>query len=174
MPGIPIPPLTTDEVAEHLVALAESTHPDPPAWVNRDLTFGQLRFAFLLSQTGPQTIGQLAHRLGVSAAAASEQADRLERHGLLTRHHRDGDRRVVDCALSDRAQGLLADIRGTQRDAMRRMLAVLASDELAEFDSLLRLMAERLAAQSTLSQGAPMTAGACDDAPAVSPPGVGR
>lgn len=167
MARIPIPPLTTDDVAEHLVALAKSTHSDPPTWVNRDLTFGQLRLGFLLGQLGPQTIGQLAHRLGVSAAAASEQADRLERHGLLTRHHREDDRRVVECALSERAQELLAEIRGTQRDVLRRMLAVLASDELAEFDSLLRLMTERLAVQS-------VAAGACDAAPAASGSGVSR
>jgi len=120
----------------------------PPEWAHHDLTFGQLRLLFTLGQSGPVSVGQLAEMLGVAAATASEFVDRVERRGLATRSHRADDRRVVECRLSDEGAGLLADIQGARREAMRRMLVVLTADELADFDRLIRLMAERLSAAS--------------------------
>jgi len=124
----------------------------PPDWAHHDLTFGQLRILFVLGQSGPVSIGHLAHMLGVTDATASEFVDRVERRGLATRSHRADDRRVVECRLSDEGAGLLAEIRGARREAVRQMLVVLTADELADFDRLIRLMAERLSAASPSAQ----------------------
>jgi DNA-binding MarR family transcriptional regulator len=105
----------------------------------------------VLRQSGPVSIGQLADMLGVTAATASEFVDRVERRGLAVRIHRDDDRRVVDCRLSDEGARLLAEIQGARQDAMRRVLALLTQDELAQFDHLLQIMAERLSASSPTS-----------------------
>ena len=120
----------------------------PPDWANNDLTFGQLRLLFVLGQSGPVSIGQLADMLGVTDATASEFVDRVERRGLAIRSHRADDRRVVDCRLSDEGARLLAEIRGARREALRQVLALLTAAELAEFDHLLQIMAERLPAAS--------------------------
>jgi len=124
----------------------------PPDWAHHDLTFGQLRLLFVLGQSGPVSIGQLAHMMGVTDATASEFVDRVERRGLATRSHRLDDRRVVDCRLSDEGASLLAEIAGARRKAMRQVLAVLTTEELADFDRLIRLMAERLSAASPSAQ----------------------
>ena len=120
----------------------------PPDWANNDLTFGQLRLLFVLGQSGPVSIGQLADMLGVTDATASEFVDRVERRGLAIRSHRADDRRVVDCRLSDEGARLLAEIRGARREALRQVLALLTAAELAEFDHLFQIMAERLPAAS--------------------------
>jgi len=56
---------------------------------------------------------------------------------------------VVDCRLSDEGAGLLAEIGGARRAGMRRALAVLTPEELADLDSLFVIVAERLSAAPT-------------------------
>ncbi|MGD0862187.1 MAG: MarR family transcriptional regulator [Candidatus Limnocylindrales bacterium] len=146
MPEISRPAVTFDDIDADVQALVRLMPKGPPGWAHHDLTFGQLRLLFILGQSGPVSIGQLAELLGVTAATSSEFVDRVERHGLAIRSHRADDRRVVHCALSDDGARLLAEIAGARRDAMRRVLAVLTPAELADFDRLLRIMAERLPA----------------------------
>lgn len=135
-----------DEIDRHSQALFELMPKGPPEWAHHDMTFGQLRLLFVLGQSGPVSIGQLADKLGVTDATASELIDRVERRGLVARSHRADDRRVVDCKLSDEGVRLLAQIQGTRQQAMRRVLGLLTAQELADFDRLLQIMAERLSA----------------------------
>ncbi|HEY5487628.1 MAG TPA: MarR family transcriptional regulator [Candidatus Limnocylindrales bacterium] len=135
---------TFDEIEAHIQALGQLLPNRPPAWTRHDLTFGQLRLLFKLRQSGPVSIGELANLLGVTDATASELVDRVERRGLVIRVHRADDRRVVDCQLSDEGVRLLAQVAGARREGLRQALTVLTPDELAQFDRLLCLMAERL------------------------------
>jgi len=107
--------VTLEEVAAHVRALGDLMPKAPPEWAHHDLTFGQLRLLYLLGQSGPVSIGQLAEMMGVAAATASEFVDRVERRGLATRSHRADDRRVVECRLSDEGANLLAEIQGARR-----------------------------------------------------------
>ncbi|MFI5258223.1 MAG: MarR family winged helix-turn-helix transcriptional regulator [Candidatus Limnocylindrales bacterium] len=138
--------VTFDEIEAHVQALAQVMPRGVPGWASHDLTFGQLRLLFVLRQSGPVSMGQLADMLGVTDATASEFVDRVERRGLAIRSHRADDRRVVESRLSDEGARLLAEIAGARREALRRVLSVLTGDELADFDNLLRVMAERLPA----------------------------
>jgi DNA-binding MarR family transcriptional regulator len=140
-----------DEIQAHAEALFQLMPKGPPQWAHHDLTFGQLRLLFVLGQSGPVSIGQLADLLGVTDATASEFVDRVERRGLAVRSHRADDRRVVDCRLSDEGVRLLTEIGGARREAMGRVLAVLTADELTQFDHLLQIMAERSSAESRAS-----------------------
>jgi DNA-binding MarR family transcriptional regulator len=156
-------PVTFEEVDAHTEALFELMPKGPPEWAHHDLTFGQLRLLFVLGQCGPVSIGQLADTLGVTDATASEFVDRVERRGLAIRSHRADDRRVVDCRLSDDGVRLLSEIQGARQAATRRMLALLTAAELADFDHLIQIMAERLSAaiQSSVSTegGTPVNSG---------------
>jgi DNA-binding MarR family transcriptional regulator len=136
--------ISLEQVEDHVRALVQLAPKGPPKWANNDLTFGQLRLMFMLSQSGPVSIGQLADKLGVADATASEFVDRLERRGLATRSHRADDRRVVDCRLSEQGVLLLAEIAGARREAMRRVLSLLTQEELADLDRLLQVVAGRL------------------------------
>ena len=153
---------TIKEIAAHLervVQLDPST--DPPDWVTANLTFGQLRVLFHLRAEGPVSIGALADRLGVSLASASETIDRIERHQFVVRHHRENDRRIVDCRLSERGQSLVEEIAGVRLEGMRRVLGVLTPEELTEFDRLILLIAERLEAAQALAKAGPNARGRC-------------
>ena len=72
--------------------------PPPPA---RDLTMGQIRLLFLLRRGGPQPMGRIADVFDLSSTAATGFVARVERHGLVERHHRSDDRRIVECALTE-------------------------------------------------------------------------
>jgi DNA-binding MarR family transcriptional regulator len=141
--------LSFEEIEAHVQALGKLLPNRPPAWTDHDLTFGQLRLLFKLRQSGPVSIGDLADALEVTAATASELIDRVERRGLVIRSHREDDRRVVECRLSDEGLRLLTQIAGARREGLRHALAVLTPPELAQFDRLLCAMSERLSAASS-------------------------
>lgn len=103
---------------------------------------------FLLREQGPMPMSRLAEILGVTSATASGIVERIERRGLVERLHRAEDRRVVECALTEQGERITREMAGARLDAFRQMLAVLTPAELAQFDRLLTLVAERLAARA--------------------------
>ena len=114
-----------------------------------DLTFGQLRLVYLLSQQGPQSIGHIAERFGVTMTAASQFADRIERQGLAERHHRSDDRRVVELRLTEAGSALVAGMLGMQRDVLRDLFSVFTPAELEQLERLVRTMVERHGTRSS-------------------------
>ena len=127
MPEASTPTPTIDDIAAHLerVAVQLDASPQPPDWVAANLTFGQLRVLFMLRDKRPVSIGALAERLGVGLASASETIHRIERRGLVVRHHAQDDRRVVECSLTERGAQLVQEIAGVRLEGMRRLLGVL-------------------------------------------------
>jgi DNA-binding MarR family transcriptional regulator len=147
-------PVGLDEVVGHLQALFQHARKGPPRWVQHELTFGQLRLLFVLAESGPVSIGQLADMLGVSDATASEIVDRLERRGFADRSHRADDRRVVECRLSDGGSRLLAEVTGARRERFRALLSVLTTSERTQLNHLISIMAERIAATAQSTESA--------------------
>jgi DNA-binding MarR family transcriptional regulator len=143
-----------------LLTSAEATRPlvDPPAWMDLDLTFGQLRLVYLLSHHGPLSIGQIAERFGVSMTAASQFADRIERQGLAERHHRRDDRRVVELGLTEAGNDFVAGMLGLQREVLHDLFSVFTTTELEQLERLVRTMVARLAARGAITNDATSTA----------------
>jgi DNA-binding MarR family transcriptional regulator len=140
---------SVDEVAGRLGQLARlqrRPHSAAPSWLAQEMTFSQLRVLFLLREEGSLTMSRLAETLGVTGATASGIVDRIERRGLVERVHRADDRRVVECVLTDDGLRLVREMAGARLDAFRQMLGVLTPDELGEFDRLIGVVIERLAA----------------------------
>lgn len=117
---------------------------DVPAWAAEDLTFGQVRLLFLLGKHGPSPIGHVAEWLGVGLPATSGIVDRVERHGLVTRQHRQDDRRVVECTLTEQGRRLIEEIGGMRREMLRQTLGVLSDEELADLTRLIKTVLERV------------------------------
>jgi len=148
-----------DRIAD-LLTSAEAARPlvDPPSWMDADLTFGQLRLIYLLSHSGPQSIGQIAERFHVTLTSASQFADRVERQGLVERQHRRDDRRVVELQLTDAGHALVASMLGMQREVLRDIFSVFTGPELAQLEGLVRIMVERLAERAPASHELAQTA----------------
>ena len=118
--------------------------PPSPA---RDLTMGQIRLLFMLRHVGPLPMGRIAEVFDLSSTAATGFVGRVERHGLVERHHRSDDRRVVECALTESGTQFLDAIFGVRLEAVRTALAVLTPRQLSGFQRLLDRINKR--------QGAP-------------------
>ena len=142
--GGPPPLVQLETVTKHVGEIVRLGRPEVPPWVTAtDLTFGQLRLLFRLRHEGPTSMTQLAHLLGASTPTTTGVVERVERHGLVAREHRDDDRRVVDCRLPDAGAALAVEVDGLRVDAMRRVLALLDENELADLDRLLTLIINR-------------------------------
>jgi DNA-binding MarR family transcriptional regulator len=113
--------------------------PPPPV---RDMTLGQLRLLFLLRRDGAQPMGRIAEVFDLSSTASTGFVGRVERHGLVERRHRSDDRRVVECALTEAGGRFLDGMSGIRLDVIRRALSALGPDDLAEFQRLLRVIAD--------------------------------
>jgi len=120
----------------------------PASWMELDLTLGQIRFLHVLNRAGPMSIGHVAEMLGVTLTTASQFVNRLERHGYVDRVHRDDDRRVVECRLTERGEAVTSAMRGMQREVLGALLGNLKPRELLVFERLYRVMLERAAANS--------------------------
>jgi DNA-binding MarR family transcriptional regulator len=142
--GGPPPLVQLETVTKHVGEIVRLGRPEVPPWVTAtDLTFGQLRLLFRLRHEGPTSMTQLAHLLGASTPTTTGVVERVERHGLVAREHRDDDRRVVDCRLTEAGAALAVEVDGLRVDAMRRVLALLDEKELADLDRLLTLIIDR-------------------------------
>lgn len=124
-----------------------------PDWVEQELTFGQMRLLFLLSNHGPSPMSRIAEWLGVGLPTVSGAVERVERHGLVERQHRLDDRRVVDCRLTDAGRRLIDEITGMRMEMMRQFLSVLTADELAEMARLINIVLERTKARTAGTSG---------------------
>ena len=70
--------------AAHRV-LAIMTRTSDPDWLSLSLTMGQFKAMKTVAMFGPQPVGELGRRLGLSEPAASLLADKLEELGLAVR-----------------------------------------------------------------------------------------
>ena len=140
--------LEIEAVLTALEVMWDSSGHEVPDWVAQDLTFGQMRLLFLLSKHGPSPVSRVAEWLGVGLPAASGIVDRIERHGLVMRQHRQDDRRVVECALTDQGRLLIDEIAGMRREMLRQTLGVLSDEELADLARLIRTVLERIRART--------------------------
>jgi DNA-binding MarR family transcriptional regulator len=109
----------------------------------RDLTFGQLRLLFLLHREGAQPMGRIATLFDLTSTGASGLVERVERHGLVERHHGADDRRVVECDLTHEGRRLVQQFAGVRLAELKRTLSVLEPDELAQLQRLVRVVSDR-------------------------------
>lgn len=131
------------EVATDLLAAFHAMPRDIPPAPARDLTLGQIRLLYLLLREGAQPMGRIAEVFDLSSTASSGFVGRIERHGLVKRHHRSDDRRVVECSLTDAGSRFLQGFAGIRLDLIRHGLETLEPGELAELGRLLRIVRDR-------------------------------
>jgi len=115
-----------------------------------DLTMGQFKAMATVTMFGPQPVGELGRRLGISEPAASLLADKLVELGLAVREYDplDGRRTLVTATAA--AEDLSTRLRQGRQENVLRWLAALSTQELegllCGFGGLLRVAAEADAA----------------------------
>ena len=101
-----------------------------PELLSLDLTMGQFKAMAMVTMYGPQPVGELGRRLGLSEPAASLLADKLVELGLAVRERdpRDGRRTLVTATPA--ADELAARLREGRQEHVLSWLGALTDDEL--------------------------------------------
>ena len=136
-----------------------------PELFSLDLTMGQFRA--MATMYGPQPVGELGRRLGISEPAASLLADRLVDLSLAVRERDPRDRRRTLVTATPAAEELAGRLRQGRQEQVTAWLSALGDDEL---DGLARgLHGLMRAAEESLASAQPdatLTGGATVAAPA--------
>ena len=116
-----------------------------PELMSLDLTMGQFKAMATLTTNGPQPVGELGRRLGLSEPAASLLVDKLAERGLAVRGCDPQDRRRTLVTATPAAGELAARLREGREGHILAWLGALTDDELDGlthgFRGLLRIAA---------------------------------
>ncbi len=123
-----------------MAAAGEATPFTPP----------QLHTLMWLSDLGePQTMGELAHRLGISEKTVTGIVDRLEREGYVHRVRDSGDRRVVQVQLTKKGVQAADRIRRVVAERMDWLLGLLDEEDRGALFRVMTNLIRRLEALRT-------------------------
>lgn len=108
-----------------------------------ELPMGQFKAMATITMYGPQPVGEIGRRLGISEPAASLLVGKLEERGLATRTRDEQDRRRTLVTATQAGDELATRLRQGREEQTQRWLDGLTDDELAGlllgFRGLLRM-----------------------------------
>jgi MarR family transcriptional regulator, organic hydroperoxide resistance regulator len=129
-------------------AVIRALHETSPSWLELNLSMAQLKALFFLSDQGPQPVGQIGCRLGVTLPTASYQVERLVRAGLVERVQDERDRRRTLVHLTEKATELLRSLRQGRADLMRSWINHMAPEDVEALERGLNALASIATEQS--------------------------
>lgn len=118
------------------------------------LTMAQVRALLRLVGAGSLTMGELARRMGVSCAAATQVIDQLVALGLVVRERPEWDRRRVLVRLAGAAEPEVQRALERRRRQVGAVLAQLTLPERQAFARGVQLLARVLAPEVAGGEGA--------------------
>jgi len=129
-----------------------------PELLSLELTMGQLKAMVTVTMYGPQPVGELGRRLGISEPAASLLVDKLAELGLAVRERDPLDRRRTLVTATPTAEELSSRLREGRHEPVARWLSALSTTELkglaSGLNGLLRVASEPGVAPAAVA-GAP-------------------
>ena len=114
-------------------------------WHMGSLSIVHLSLLSVLEARGPQPMGVLADELDVSVASATGIVDRMEKRGLVERHHAEEDRRVVLVRPTERGLKLVRMVGDHRRARFAMAMGRLDEAQLTALLSVLRTVRAAIA-----------------------------
>jgi len=143
-----------------------------PELLSLELTMGQFKAMATLTINGPQPVGELGRRLGISEPAASLLVDKLEELELAVRERDPQDRRRTLVTATPAAEELAGRLRQGRQEHILAWLGALTDEELdgltRGFRGLMRIAAGNAADDA--AGAAPVVASAVPLAASAAPP----
>lgn len=137
--------MASERLVEELISLARLLRP------GRDSGMTPQQYWLLrqLRRDGSLSIGELAHRLGITTGSVTVACKRLERAGLLTRVRQHEDERIVQVALTEQGQEQIDALRQKRREELARWLDVLDQGEQEELLNMVERLLEAASARES-------------------------
>lgn len=141
------------ELVAEAIRLERETHramrqPPIEGWKGLNLTVPQLKSLSFISHSVKSSPGRLAAALSVTPPNVTGIVDRLVEQGLVMRRESDQDRRVLLLEVTEKGEGILADLREARINTMQEVLGRLHESELEclvkGYESLLKAAQARL------------------------------
>lgn len=143
---------TIDPWVEAIVSRVEMAgrHLERAAAKSRDaigLAPGELKILLRLAR-GPRSQGEVAKALLVSTGTMTNQLDKLESGGLVTRSPEPNDRRAKRVAITEKGHAVLSEYIDRQAQVEIDLLSALTPEEKRELNRLLRRLMASLSRSS--------------------------
>jgi DNA-binding MarR family transcriptional regulator len=109
---------------------------------------------FALAMSGPEAVGELAGRMGLSPATVSQLVNELERGGFVDRREDPDDRRRTIVSLAERHREPIEGYARRRLEPLRVTLETLSPEERAHFIKGWRVLVQAQEGTAPVSPGA--------------------
>lgn len=107
-----------------------------------DLTYPQYLVLLVLWEEEPQTVNQIGHKLQLDSGTLTPLLKRLQTKGIISRHRKSCDERVVEISLTDAGHSLKKKAELIPQQVMTTM--DVTAEELAELKAVVvKILARR-------------------------------
>jgi len=118
------------------------------AWMRLNLSIGQLKSLFFISNRSATSLGKLAAALGVTPTNTTGIVNRLLKRGLITRTENPDDRRILLLRTTPYGEELLAELRQNRRERMDELFNRLTDEEALNVRQALKSMVKAIETHS--------------------------
>ena len=117
------------------------------AWMRLNLSIGQLKSLFFISNRGATSLSKLAAALGVTPTNTTGIVERLLKRGLITRTDSPDDRRVLLLRTTPVGDELITQLRQKRKERMTELFNRLTDEETIHVRDALKIMMRAIEAQ---------------------------
>ena len=107
---------------------------------NNDISMQQAYVLTFIHYNGPSKISDICEHMMVSAAAASQMADRLEKVNMVKRIPKPGDRRVRNVVLTQRGESFVRQSIEARQNWVNDIPVNFSDDQLDQISDALELL----------------------------------
>ena len=108
---------------------------------NNGISMQQAYVLTFVHYNGPSKISEICEHMMVSAAAASQMADRLEKVNLVQRIPEPGDRRVRNVVLTQQGESVVRQSIAARQSWVNEIPGKLSDDQMDQISDALELLA---------------------------------
>ena len=100
------------------------------AWMELNLTIAQLKCLFYIDSEGGTNLKTIAAVLGVTPPNVTGIIDRLVEHDLVTRHEKEGNRRMQVVELTFKSKALLSELKERKINTLATLVDKLKIEDM--------------------------------------------
>ena len=137
--------MPNEELVEKMIELQRRVDRDRrqyelDVWMHLNLSIGQLKSLFFISNRGTTSLSKLAAALRVTPTNTTGIVDRLLKRGLITRKESPDDRRVLLLRTTPLGDELITELRQKRKERMAELFNRLSEEEAKYLTEALKIM----------------------------------